>query len=289
MNESEMLQDDEISLFDLWKKLRDGRVYILGTSIAGLLVAATAVFIMPPKYEAATLIQVGQVNNVAVEPAPQSVERMKMPSFQFRVAKAIGDAQWQRRLLEFTNESTKDMVVRSVKATSTLGANSLIEVKAFSASKALAAQKAEAVVAGLVKVHDGLAQPMISKMRNDLSIAREKLARAEKDFEQLGKLVADVSVKDDRFTQLSLITSVRLQKEADVFSQRQTILALETALMAPATQPAKAIEVVFVSDKPVSPKKGLLLALGLIGGLFLGVMWVFFADGWRRARQGMPA
>ena len=50
------------------------------------------------------------------------------------------------------------------------------------------------------------------------------------------------------------------------------IMALETALSAPATQPAKAIEDVFVSDKPVSPKKALLLALGLIGGLLAGVV-----------------
>jgi uncharacterized protein involved in exopolysaccharide biosynthesis len=54
--------------------------------------------------------------------------------------------------------------------------------------------------------------------------------------------------------------------------------------MPPATQPAKALEAVYVADKPVSPKKTLLLALGLIGGLLAGVVSVFFVDAWRRAR-----
>ena len=30
MNENEMMQDDEISLFDLWEKLRDGWRYVVG-------------------------------------------------------------------------------------------------------------------------------------------------------------------------------------------------------------------------------------------------------------------
>jgi uncharacterized protein involved in exopolysaccharide biosynthesis len=63
------------------------------------------------------------------------------------------------------------------------------------------------------------------------------------------------------------------------------IMALETALEEPATQPAKAIEEIFISDKPVSPKKTLLLALGLIGGLLAGVVSLFYVDAWRRVKE----
>ena len=118
-------------------------------------------------------------------------------------------------------------------------------------------------------------------MRADLAISREKLKSAEQDLARLNRLASSTAVKDDRFTQLALMTSLRIQKETEVFSQRQMIMALETALAAPATQPAKAIEPVFVADIPVSPKKSLLLALGLIGGLLLGVIGVFVSDAWR--------
>ncbi len=144
---------------------------------------------------------------------------------------------------------------------------------------------AEVAILELAIAPAEIAKPMIDKMRLDLAISKEKLASAEKELDGLNKMMANVGVKDDRFTQLSLITSLRVQKEAEVFGQRQMVMAYETALMPPATQPAKAIEAVFVTDKPVSPKKTLLLALGLIGGLLAGVVAVFFVDAWRRAKR----
>ena len=37
MNENEMVQDDEISLFDLWERLRAGWRYVAGGTAIGLL------------------------------------------------------------------------------------------------------------------------------------------------------------------------------------------------------------------------------------------------------------
>jgi hypothetical protein len=127
---------------------------------------------------------------------------------------------------------------------------------------------------------------MLEKMQADLGIAKEKLASAERELDGLNKMAAGAGIKDERFTQLSLIASLRVQKEAEVFGQRQNIMAYETALMPPATQPAKALESIYVGSKPVSPKKSLLLALGGIGGLLAGVVLVFFTDAWRRAKAG---
>lgn len=80
------------------------------------------------------------------------------------------------------------------------------------------------------------------------------------------------------------MTLLRTQKESESFGLKQLIMALETALGAPATQPARAIEAVLVPEKAVSPKKALLLALGSIGGLLVAVLWVFVAAAWRRSK-----
>ena len=290
MNENDMVQDDEISLFDLWEKLKDGWRYVVGGTVLGLAGAGAALMNLPPKYEAVAVVQVGQVGQVGqvkvtgqpVEPPVQAVERMKTPAFQRRVAEVLGDQKWLDEVAH--SGATKDISLQVIKATVGAEQVPLIEMRVNGGSPAQSQKKAEAAIAQLIKIHGELAKPALNRMRSDLALTREKLAAAERDLDSLNKLVAAAGIKDDRFTQLALMTSLRIQKESETFSQRQMIMALETALEAPATQPAKAIEEVFISDKPVSPKKTLLLALGLIGGLLAGVVAVFFVDAWRRAR-----
>ena len=297
MNENEMVQDDEISLFDLWEKLRAGWYYVVGGTLLGVAGAGVALIVLPPKYEAVAVVQVGQVGQVAqvgqvgqatplpVEPPTQSIERMKTPAFQMVVAEKVGNQAWIDDLARSSSATAKYLTLQLVKASVVPGASPLIEVKANGDSPDSAKKIAETGVMELANRQAEIAKPMIDKMRLDLAISKEKLASAEKELDGLNKMMANVGVKDDRFTQLSLITSLRVQKEAEVFGQRQMVMAYETALMPPATQPAKAIEAVFVTDKPVSPKKTLLLALGLIGGLLAGVVAVFFVDAWRRAKR----
>ncbi len=298
MNDNEMVQDDEISLFDLWEKLKDGWRFVVGGTVLGLAGAGAALMVLPPKYEAVAVVQIAQVGQIAyaqlgqvmqipsltVEPATQVVERMKTPAFQTAVAQTLGNQAWIDDLQHSANASAKYISLQVIKATSAQGASSLIELKANASNPEDAKNIADASIKELEKRHSDLAKPILERMHSDLKLAKEKLVSAERELEGINKLVANAAVKDDRFTQLSLMTGLRVQKESELFAQRQAIVALEAALSAPATQPTKAIEAAFVTDKPVSPKKTLLLALGLIGGLLAGVVSVFFVDAWRRSK-----
>jgi uncharacterized protein involved in exopolysaccharide biosynthesis len=317
MNENGMRQDDEVPLFVLLKKLRAGWLYVLGGSVLGLVGACLTIAVLRPTYEAVAIVQVGQVGQVVhvgqlvqlgqvgqlgqlgqlgqvaqaapqpVEPPTQAIERMRTPSFQLAVAQSLGNKAWIDDLSNSSTATTKYISLQLVRASVSSvpgAAPAWIELKSRSDSVESAKTIAEASVLELAKRQADIAKPMIDKMRVGLSITKEKLASAEKELEKLHGMVVNVGVKDDRFTQLSLITSLRVQKEAEMFSYRQAIMAYETALLPPATQPAKAIEAAFVVDKPVSPSKILFLALGLIGGLFAGVVSVFASDAWRRAR-----
>lgn len=304
MNENETLQDDEISLFDLWEKLREGWLVVVGGAVLGIAGAVMAIFLIPPKYEAVAVVQVGQVGQVGqvaqvglvgqvttlpIEPTQLSVERMKTPTFQMAVAREAGIPGWIDALGRSATAGSDYLSLQVSKAT--VGQNSapLIELKAKADSPESARKIADVAIQELGKRQAEIAKPSIDRMQADLAIAKEKRQRAEEDLDSLSKLVAAAAVKDDRFTQLSLMNSLRVQKESELFFQRQLVAALEGALSAPVTQSAKAVEAVFVSDKPVSPKKVLLLALGLIGGLLAGVMWVFVVDAWRRARAARLA
>jgi len=300
MNENEMVQDDEISLFDLWEKLKDGWRYVLGGTMLGLAGAGAALMVLPPKYEAVVVVQVGQTGQVGqvaqvglvgqvttlpVEPTQLSVERMKTPTFQMAVAKGAGIDDWIDALRRSATAGSDYLSLQVSKATVGQNAAPLMELRAKADSIENARKIAEVAIQELGKRQAEIAKPSIDRMQADLAIAKEKRQRAEEDLGSLSKLVAAAGIKDDRFTQLSLMNSLRLQKESELFFQRQLVAALEGALGPPATQPAKAIEPVFVSEKPISPKKALLLVLGLVGGLLAGVVAVFFVDAWRRAKR----
>ncbi|MEF8701656.1 MAG: Wzz/FepE/Etk N-terminal domain-containing protein [Candidatus Accumulibacter sp. UW26] len=296
VNEMEQNSANELSVPDLWKILCAGWYYVLGGTLIGVLGAGLAIALLPTKYEAVAVVQVGQVGQVGqsgtagqpfsapVEPVMQAIERMKLPAFQMKVAKTAGITEWKDDLLRSAGTTTKFMTLQIVRGTAT-AAIPLIELKTSARTPELARKIAQASIDELAKRQLELAKPTIDRMRLDLLIAREKLASAEKEREGLYKLMANVGVKDDRFTQLSLMTGLRVQKESELFAQRQLIGALETALTVPYTQPAEVLEEIFVTDNPVSPRKTLLLALGLVSGLLLGVLWVFFNHAWRSAKR----
>ncbi|MCL2589417.1 MAG: Wzz/FepE/Etk N-terminal domain-containing protein [Betaproteobacteria bacterium] len=296
MNENGLMQD-EINLLDLWEKLRDGWKGVVGGLALGTAIALAGIVLIPPKYEAVALIQVGQIGQVGqvgqggqtkvsgqpVESPAQAIERMKSPAFQRRVAGVLNDQEWLQDLARSATGTIKAFSLQVIKATAGQDVP-LIELNAVGGSPEAAGRKAEVVVGELTKVHDELAQPTLMRLRTDLAISREKLARTERDLVELTKLVEAAEVKDDRFTRLALLNSLRTNKEAETFGQRQMIMTLEAALGAPATQSVHAIEGIFVPEKPASPKKALLLAIGSVGGLFIGICWVFVSDSWRRAR-----
>lgn len=263
MNERELLQDDEISLLDILEALKQGWRWLLGSVVLGGIGAG--VFLVPatPQYEAIALVQVGQISGQPVEPQVKAVERVKSSSFQLKVAEALGDVAWQDSLRRGAGKAT--LSLQAIKNNP-----DLMELKAISDSVLNARKIAEATIFELAKKHAELAAPTLARMKSDLAMVQERLVKVEAELDVLLKSTSSVSVRDDRFTQLSLMASLREQKKWEIFGLRQQILQLNASLSEPSTQPVRAIEPVFVPERPVSPKRGLVLALGLVGGLMFG-------------------
>lgn len=278
MSGTEEFEDDEISLFDLLEKLRAGWRWVLGGVLLGVLGSTALLVLTPPKYEATALLQTGKVAGVVIEDSSTVVERLKAPAFQLEVARDVGDEQWVGQI-----EAGRGSSVLSAQVPKT--SPSMVEVKVRAGSPGEAKKIAAESTAKLIKRQDELSSQVLKKTRFDLAVVNEKLVKAENDLSMLSKTLNGAGVKDERFSQLTLLTSIKLQKESDVFSLRQSVFALEASLLPPATQSARMLEDIFASSVRVSPKKGLLLALGLVGGLLAGVISVFVSNAWRQARE----
>ena len=278
MSSTENFEEEEISLFDLWAKLREGGRWVLGGVLIGGLGAGALLVVIPPTYQASALLQTGKVAGAVIEDVSMMVERLKSPSFLVDVAKDVEDQRWLE-LIE--NGEGAAVLTAQVPKTSP----SMVEVKVRGRSPEYAKKIAEDATAKVIKRQDELSAQAIQKINFDLAVAKEKLVKAEQDLATLNKTLSATAMKDERFSQVSLLTTIKLQKESEVFTLRQAVFSMEISLLPPSTQPAKVLEAIFVSQKPISPKKGLLLALGLLGGLLFGMMWVFASSAWRQARE----
>ena len=278
MNDMQPIEEEEISLFDLYEKLRKGWRSILGGVFLGLVLSGLAIVFTSPKYEALAMLQTGRVAGTVVEEPTIIAERLKSPALLLEIAEDVGDQDWLEAIQDGGGRNILMAVVPKTNP-------SVVEVKILARSSDAAKKIASSTTEMLIKRQNELSKGVKGKIRFDLDVAKEKLGRAEKELLALTKTLDSTKIKDGQFSQISLLTSLRLQKESEMFGLRQSVYALEISLLPPATQPAKVLEDIFVSRKPVSPKKSLLLALGLVGGLLSGVMFVFFNDAWQRARE----
>lgn len=276
--EKNEVMNDEINIFDLIEKLWKGWRYLLGGLLGGLLIAATAFFQLPDKFEAVAIIQVGQVSSVLVEQPSLAVERIGSPAFQLAVAQQLKDGTWIQALSESSVAAASPLAVQVMKTAP------LIKLKTTAKSPSHASAIINAVIKDLKNKHDELASPMVEKLRADLAINKERLLKVQKESESLQKLTADAPVREDLFSQLLLLTSLKQQKEKEVFELRQAILVGEAALLPPVTQSTAVFGGISVSSNPVSPKKSWFVVAAL-GGLLMGVLVLFVTEAGMRWRQ----
>ncbi len=277
MRETDDFVEDEVSLFDLWGMLRGGWRLVFGSVVLGVLGAVAAIAFIAPQFEAVAFLQTGTVSGSMIEEPTTALERLRSPSFLREIAVEVGDSAWVDQIDAGVQGRT--LVAKIQKATP-----SMIEVRVVTGSPDSSKKIAELSTARLIRRQTELASRVVAKVEFDISVLKEKLGKSESDLTALSKAIDPTNVKNDTFSQLSLLTSLRMQRESDSFALRQSIYALENSLLPPLTQPARVLEDIFVSNKPVFPKKGVLLAMGLVAGLLVGVMLVFVSGAWRLAR-----
>lgn len=280
MNENELMQaEDEVSLFDLWEKVRRGWRYVFAGAGVGALVSGAAVMMIAPKYEAASTLQIGVIAGKEVEAATTTLERFKSPAFMLEAAKLAGVEKLVERMTLGDGAGGDYVKAQLVKGTS------LVELKTIGDMPESAKKLNDVLVQQLAQRHEALGSPLKEKLKSDIALTKEKLKSVEIELAELSKISNVSTSKDAQFSPVSLLVLQKIQKQSEVFGLRQQLTNLEVMQLAPATQQTQAIEQPFVPTKPISPKKTLLVVLGVIGGLLVGLVAVFVRDGWVRSRR----
>lgn len=282
VTDTEHFERDEMSLQDLWRVLIDQSRWLFGIATLCVFLAVVGVLIIRPKWEATAVIQIGQVGQSGVgqgsqliEPSVRAIERMKMKSFENDVLISL------KIPVEVENPLAR--LFRSTLSLKALGTTDLIQVKVRGDSPDLAANWANAVVERLKTVHERLAQPTIDRLRKQLAELKKQMKMIEEERANLLKIVSKSSETrgDSRFSANLLLSNLLLQKNAELRDFEMRRLATEEQLTSVRTYPTSLIDVVYVPETPVSPKKLLMLVLAAILGLVLGVVVALSRHYWR--------
>jgi LPS O-antigen subunit length determinant protein (WzzB/FepE family) len=264
------MERDEIYLIDLWRIFtREWMWFVL---VLVLTLACTYAFahLVKRQWEATAWIQIAQVGQVPsgqdpkVEPLQRVTERLQLVPFKNEVLQSAGYAK---------TSSVAQLYRSSLKLEPMLYAGSLVKLTVRAYSRQQARELAEATVARLRAVHQGLeearlksARARLAQIDSDLQTALADQARYQQAAASRNK--GEAGGKDVANPMLASL--LLANKDEEIRSLRQARGDLAERLGPAYTYETSLMWPVYVPDKQAFPNPELTWGIGLLLGLFLG-------------------
>jgi LPS O-antigen subunit length determinant protein (WzzB/FepE family) len=266
-NASNGSDESEISLIDILQFLNGAYKTILMFGVLGVAAAIAYLVITPKKYEAIAQIamaQIGAANNnnnnnnnninplgINIEEPSLLIARMSSPtSFTPQVIAACGLQDQANPALTLS---------KSIKLSLPKGVANVVELKTFGLSPQ-AAEQCNLAIFELIKTTQSLiVAPFIAEAKVQLDDDIERLAKAK-------ALLAKVDKSG------SAMGAVYLSTRDEIRYLLDEITALKNVVTSNQNRATRLVSPIYAGDIPISPKKPNILAAGLFGGLFLGLL-----------------
>jgi LPS O-antigen subunit length determinant protein (WzzB/FepE family) len=264
--ESQMnsMSQDEISLIDILRFLKGAYKTILVFGILGTVAAIAYLAITPKQYEATVQIAMAQIsstnnnNNNNISPLGVNIEepallilRLSSPSSLTPEAVAACGLQDQ--------ENAALALTKAIKLTIPKGAANVVELKTFGESAQIAQDCALGVFELIKTTQAQIVAPYIEEAKNKFADDQERLQKAKEVVARSDKSGAAMSA-----SYLSTRDEIRYLLDE--------ITTLKNIVISNQNRATRMVAPIFASDAPIAPKKRMVLAAGVLGGLFLGVL-----------------
>lgn len=257
--------DDEINLLELTDKFLDQWRWWVGGTVIGGLLGLGAAFVVPPKYEAHGVVRVAQVAS-AVESVPETIVRMQTLAFREEVVERLIKAG------QVKPEKKEDWV-RALDGKSTFkpvkDAASYVDISLTADNPA----QGQAAVSTITQVLKERQQPLmaerLAQVDRSIELAKVSLATMEKSYGTTQASLRAQPPNSEAYLELA-----RMSEAGTLAGLRQKVLDLENSKLSPTTKETELVEPIGVSDRPVSPKKSVFTAGGLVLGALLGTLLI---------------
>ncbi|MFC4527464.1 hypothetical protein ISN76_08170 [Dyella halodurans] len=276
------MERDEIYLVDMWRILvREWKWWL---AMVVLVLAATFAFmhLARRQWEATAWIQIAQVGQVPqgqdpkVEPLQRVAERLQTKAFQDEVIHSLGLPVDSREA---------GLYRRSLKVDQVQYAGALVRLTVRADSAQQARQFAEATVAQLRIVHQGLEATTLALARARLDEVQADLKDALAERDRLLQ-IAGRGEAGDKSGQASSLAGVLVASRGEEIRNLQTTRSdLLTRLSAGYTYETSLLWPVYVPAGPIFPNPGLFWGVGILAAMGLGAFAAVARNALRRSYE----
>ncbi len=270
------ITDDEISIKDIVDFLVESWKAIIATGILGVAAALTFVMVTPSQYEATAQIQMAQIsisNNNNTNPLGSNVELPSLLIARHQVPSTYTEDEIKACGLE-GKKMPQESLSKLAKFTPVKGVDSIVELKIRLESKEGALACAQALFANVKESQSLIIKPYIEE-------AKSLLAKYQVRLQETQALVA----KADKSG--SALSAAYLANRDEVKFLTDESIRLNALITSGDARQTKLVAPVYVSDLPVFPKKSVSLVVGLLAGLFVGLLLVLLRKAWNNYKAGI--
>ncbi len=268
------IADDEISIKDMIDFLMESWKAIIATGILGVAAALTFVMVTPSQYEATAQIQMAQISisNNNTNPLGSNVELPSLLIARHQVPSTYTEDEIKACGLE-GKKMPQESLSKLAKFTPVKGVDSIVELKIRLESKEGALACAQALFANVKESQSLIIKPYIEE-------AKSLLAKYQVRLQETQALVA----KADKSG--SALSAAYLANRDEVKFLTDESIRLNALITSGDARQTKLVAPVYVSDLPVFPKKSVSLVVGLLAGLFVGLLLVLLRKAWNNYKAG---
>nr|WP_283256061.1 Wzz/FepE/Etk N-terminal domain-containing protein [Dyella humicola] len=280
LKESHAMERDEIYLVDMWRILaREWKWFLV---MVVLVLAATFAFMHLSKrqWQATAWIQIAQVGQVPqgqdpkVEPLQRVAERLQTRAFQNEVMQSIGLPVDSREA---------GLYRKSLRVDPLLYAASFVRFTVRGDSALQARQFAEATVAQLRIVHQGLEATTLALARARLDEVQAGLKDALADRDRLLQIAGRGDAGDKSGQAASLAGVLVASRGEEIRTLQTTRSDLLTKLSAGYTYETSSLWPVYVPEGPAFPNPVMFWGVGILAALGLGAFAAVARNALRRS------
>lgn len=257
------LSKGEISIADILRFLRGSWKAIIFFGLIGIALAIVYLAITPKQYEATVQIAVAQMINtsknkndqnwVNIEEPALLISRLSYPtSFTPETVVACG-------LQNQTNAALA--LSKSIKLTTAKGMVNVINLKTFGESQQVAHDCALEIFELIKTSQAQIVAPYIEEIKIKLADDQERLQKAQ-----------NFVVRSDNSG--AAMSASYLSTRDEIYYLLDEIAALKNMAIGIQNRATRMVAPIYASDIHIAPKKHIALVVGLLSGLFLGLLIV---------------